>query len=57
VRVCTTTRRQGWHFAHTRAWENTTIALIALEGTATLEADAAARVLLLWVRPGDPSRI
>lgn len=38
--------------------DHTTIALTAPEGAATLETDAAARVLLLWGRrPGDPSRI
>jgi hypothetical protein len=38
--------------------EHTTIALAAPERAATLETDAAARVLLLWGRrPGDPSRI
>ncbi len=38
--------------------EHTTIDLTEPEGLATLETDAAARVLLLWGRrPGDPSRI
>jgi hypothetical protein len=38
--------------------ESTDIALGPIEGDATLETDAAARVLLLWGRrPGDPSRI
>src|SRR6185312_14035717 len=38
--------------------EHTTIELTEPEGPATLETDAAARVLLLWGRrPGDPSRI
>jgi hypothetical protein len=38
--------------------DHTTIALANPEGPATLETDAAARVLLLWGRrPGDPSRI
>jgi hypothetical protein len=38
--------------------ERTTFGLAAPEGSATLETDAAARVLLLWGRrPGDPSRI
>jgi hypothetical protein len=38
--------------------EHTTIDLTKPEGPATLETDAAARVLLLWGRrPGDPSRI
>jgi Mycothiol maleylpyruvate isomerase N-terminal domain len=38
--------------------EHTTIDLTEPEGPATLETDAAARVLLLWGRrPGDPSRI
>jgi hypothetical protein len=38
--------------------DRTTITLTAAEGPATLETDAAARVLLLWGRrPGDPSRI
>lgn len=38
--------------------EHTTIAMVGPEGRATLETDAAARVLLLWGRrPGDPSRI
>jgi Mycothiol maleylpyruvate isomerase N-terminal domain len=37
---------------------HTTIGLADPEGPATLETDAAARVLLLWGRrPGDPSRI
>ncbi|WP_442931684.1 maleylpyruvate isomerase N-terminal domain-containing protein [Mycobacterium sp. 050128] len=37
---------------------HTTIALAEPEGPATLETDAAARVLLLWGRrPADPSRI
>jgi len=37
---------------------STDIALGPIEGEATLETDAAARVLLLWGRrPGDPSRI
>ena len=36
----------------------TSIGLVDPEGPATLETDAAARVLLLWGRrPGDPSRI
>lgn len=34
------------------------VALVAPDGPATLETDAAARILLLWGRrPGDPSRI
>jgi hypothetical protein len=38
--------------------DQATIGMAAPEGTATLETDAAARVLLLWGRrPGDPSRI
>jgi hypothetical protein len=38
--------------------DQTTIEMAAAEGTATLETDAAARVLLLWGRrPGDPARI
>jgi hypothetical protein len=38
--------------------EATTIELADPDGPATLETDAAARVLLLWGRrPGDPSRI
>ncbi|MEZ0354584.1 maleylpyruvate isomerase N-terminal domain-containing protein [Mycobacterium sp. pR1184] len=38
--------------------EHTTIGFAAPEGPATLETDAAARVLLLWGRrPADPSRI
>jgi hypothetical protein len=38
--------------------ESTTIGLADPEGPATLETDAAARVLLLWGRrPADPSRI
>lgn len=38
--------------------DHTTIGFAAPEGTATLETDAAARVLLLWGRrPADPSRI
>lgn len=38
--------------------EDTTIAMAGPEGPATLETDAAARVLLLWGRrPGNPSRI
>lgn len=38
--------------------ERTTIALAEPDGPATLETDAAARVLLLWGRrPADPSRI
>jgi uncharacterized protein (TIGR03083 family) len=38
--------------------EQTSIAMAGPEGPATLETDAAARVLLLWGRrPGDPSRI
>jgi hypothetical protein len=38
--------------------DQTSIALADPEGQATLETDAAARVLLLWGRrPGDPSRI
>jgi hypothetical protein len=38
--------------------DSTTIALADPDGPATLETDAAARVLLLWGRrPGDPSRI
>jgi hypothetical protein len=38
--------------------DHTTITLSVPEGPATLETDAAARVLLLWGRrPGDPSRI
>ncbi|MBV9090445.1 MAG: maleylpyruvate isomerase N-terminal domain-containing protein [Mycobacteriaceae bacterium] len=37
--------------------EGTRIALVAAEGPATLETDAAARVLMLWGRrPADPSR-
>jgi hypothetical protein len=38
--------------------DKATIGMAAPEGTATLETDAAARVLLLWGRrPGDPARI
>ncbi len=38
--------------------EKTTIGLVPAEGPATLETDAAARVLLLWGRrPADPSRL
>jgi hypothetical protein len=38
--------------------ESTTIKLASIEGDATLETDAAARVLLFWGRrPADPSRI
>jgi hypothetical protein len=38
--------------------ERTTISLAEPDGPATLETDAAARVLLLWGRrPADPSRI
>ena len=38
--------------------EHASIAMAGPEGPATLETDAAARVLLLWGRrPGDPSRI
>lgn len=38
--------------------DHTTIGLVEAEGPATLETDAAARVLLLWGRrPADPSRI
>jgi hypothetical protein len=38
--------------------DQTTIGLADPEGPATLETDAAARVLLLWGRrPADPSRI
>jgi hypothetical protein len=38
--------------------DHTTIGLVEAEGAATLETDAAARVLLLWGRrPADPSRI
>jgi Mycothiol maleylpyruvate isomerase N-terminal domain len=38
--------------------EHTHIGMAAPEGAATLQTDAAARVLLLWGRrPGDPSRI
>jgi hypothetical protein len=38
--------------------ESTSIELAPATGQATLETDAAARVLLLWGRrPGDPSRI
>ncbi len=38
--------------------DHTTVALADPEGPATLETDAAARVLLLWGRrPADPSRI
>ena len=38
--------------------DHTTITLSVPEGPATLETDAAARVLMLWGRrPGDPSRI
>jgi hypothetical protein len=38
--------------------ESTTIGLAEAEGPATLETDAAARVLLLWGRrPADPARI
>ena len=38
--------------------DHTSIALADPEGPATLETDAAARVLLLWGRrPADPSRI
>jgi len=37
---------------------STTIELASIEGDATLETDAAARVLLLWGRrPADPSRV
>ena len=37
---------------------STTIKLASIEGDATLETDAAARVLLLWGRrPADPSRV
>lgn len=40
------------------AADRTTIALAQPDGSATLETDAAARVLLLWGRrPADPSRI
>jgi len=42
----------------TAAAEQTSIKLTAADGPATLETDAAARVLLLWGRrPADPSRI
>jgi len=38
--------------------EGARMAMAAPEGPATLETDAAARVLLLWGRrPGDPSRL
>ena len=38
--------------------ERTTVEFTDPEGSATLETDAAARVLLLWGRrPADPSRI
>jgi hypothetical protein len=38
--------------------DHTTVALADPEGPATLETDAAARVLLLWGRrPADPARI
>jgi hypothetical protein len=38
--------------------DSTRIALVPPEGPATLETDAAARILLLWGRrPADPSRI
>ena len=38
--------------------DSTSIALVAPSGEATLETDAAARVLLLWGRrPADPARI
>jgi hypothetical protein len=38
--------------------DRTTIELVPPEGAATLETDAAARVLLLWGRrPADPARI
>jgi len=38
--------------------ESVSLELVAPEGTATLETDAATRVLLLWGRrPADPSRI
>jgi hypothetical protein len=38
--------------------DSTRIALVPPDGEATLETDAAARVLLLWGRrPADPSRI
>jgi hypothetical protein len=38
--------------------DGTTIRLADPDGPATLETDAAARVLLLWGRrPADPSRI
>jgi hypothetical protein len=38
--------------------ESTSIRLDSAEGPATLETDAAARVLLLWGRrPADPARI
>jgi hypothetical protein len=38
--------------------DRSTLALAEPEGAATLETDAAARVLLLWGRrPADPSRI
>jgi hypothetical protein len=38
--------------------DQTSIGIAAPQGTATLETDAAARVLLLWRRrPGNPSRI
>jgi len=39
-------------------YDRTTIELVPPEGVATLETDAAARVLLLWGRrPADPARI
>lgn len=38
--------------------DSTSIGLVDPDGPATLETDAAARVLLLWGRrPADPSRI
>ena len=44
--------------AVTATHDSTTIGLVAPEGDATLETDAAARVLLLWGRrPADPARI
>lgn len=44
--------------ALTAAGDRTAIALVDPDGEATLETDAAARVLLLWGRrPADPSRI
>jgi hypothetical protein len=49
---------EGDDVAVTADAEHTTIRLVPAEGPATLQTDAAARVLLLWGRrPGDPSRI